>query len=110
MADTHKARPWRESLADFDPEGAARVRAWMEHVGSPETGGIDALTRELIFVATSTAVSATPSIATHVLRAVGEGATEQQIYQAMALGATSSGIPNLAAGLAVLDDVLKKGQ
>lgn len=108
--DPSEARPWREILTELDAEGERAVSAWLSHIGDPSTGAINGKTRELIWVATSTAVRAEASLRAHVGRALTEGASHSEVYQAMALGSASGGIPALTLGLTVLDSMIPKGQ
>src|SRR5690606_40218281 len=94
-SDPGGTRPWREILTEFDAEAEHAVSAWLSHIGDPSTGGLTSKTRELIWVATSTAVRAEASLRAHVERALTEGASHSEVYQAMALGSASGGIPAL---------------
>jgi 4-carboxymuconolactone decarboxylase len=112
---------WRESMAAYDAESEALLSAWISHLATPadtalpgdaDTAGegLDAKTRQLVWVGSSTALRAAPSMRTHMRRAVEEGATELEVYQAMALGASSGGVPALIHGLSILHELFRKAE
>lgn len=96
-------------MASYDPQSEALLSEWISHLGAPRGDGLDAKTRQLIWVASSAALRAEPSMRTHMGRAADEGATELEIYQSMALGASSGGVPALISGLSILHEVFQKG-
>lgn len=101
---------WRDIMASYDPRSEAQLSEWIAHLGTPGGDGLDARTRQLIWVASSTAVRAEPSLRTHMRKAVDEGATELEIYQSMVLGASSGGVPALISGLSILHELFQKGE
>lgn len=101
--------PWRDILASYDSESEALLSEWISHLGTPSADGLDAKTRQLIWVASSAAMRAEPSMRTHMRKAADQGATELEIYQSMAIGASSGGVPALISGLSTLHELFQKG-
>jgi len=102
MADAPR-RIWRDMYADADPEGAARFGSYIEHIdGMP--GGNDDKTRELLYVASLTALKAPAPLAVHIARATAAGASPAEIMQAISVASLLGGLPTLSAALAVYDE------
>ncbi len=64
-----------------------------------EYGPLDRKTRELIKVAISGAANQETALERHAVMAVQEGATEEEVYQAILLLATIVGFPRMSAAL-----------
>ncbi|MBW8039441.1 MAG: carboxymuconolactone decarboxylase family protein [Planctomycetes bacterium] len=64
-----------------------------------ESGPLDRKTRELIKVAISGAANMETAVQRHVVMAVQEGATEEEVYQAILLLITTIGFPRASASL-----------
>ncbi len=72
-----------------------------------ECGPLDRKTRELIKVAISGAANMETAVQRHVVMAVQEGATEDEVYQAILLLITTVGFPRASASLKWAESALK---
>ena len=69
-------------------------------------GPIDGKTAHLLQLAASAALRAEGAVHSHVRRALEQGATREEIHQALMLTAPTIGFPNVIAALSWAEDVL----
>lgn len=76
---------------------------WDSHLKTAEAcgkaGPLDRKTRELIKVAASGAANQETAVERHAVMAIQEGATKEEVYQAILLLITSVGFPRASAAL-----------
>lgn len=98
---------WRSQVAKHDPVAHQKMIDYLGHI----TGG-DAIPqpyRELMLFASSTATRFRPSMETHGHRAIEQGATTDQLFQAAALASLSGGFTCLILAMEVMDQLKAVG-
>lgn len=98
-------RSWRELVADRDADAHDKMVDYIGHVVS--LPHLQPRERELILFASSLAVRYRSSAVTHATRARQEGASDDQLFQAAALAALSSGFTSLIEGVEVLEELAR---
>lgn len=73
-----------------------------------QQGPIDAKTAHLIQLAAAASIRSEGSVHSHAKRALGAGATPEEIRHAVILLVSTIGFPTVAAALSWVDDVLRK--
>jgi alkylhydroperoxidase/carboxymuconolactone decarboxylase family protein YurZ len=101
---TTSQRTWRDLVGDYDPVAQEKMLAYIGHITAEEP--IEQPYRELMLFATSSAIRFRSSMETHGRRALEEGATREQLFQAAALAALSSGFPTLILAMEVVEDLV----
>ena len=78
-------------------------KVWQAHqdltTACAESGPLDRKTRELIKVAASGAAAQETAVERHAVMAVQEGATKEEVYQAILLLITTVGFPRASAAI-----------
>jgi 4-carboxymuconolactone decarboxylase len=71
------------------------------------SGPIDEKTTHLIQLAASTAIRSEGGVHSHARRAIENGASEEEVYQAVLLLTSTIGFPNVAAAISWVDDIIE---
>ena len=81
----------------------------VEHLGSAtrKCGPIDEKTSHLIQLAAAASIRSEGSVHSHVRRALGTGASPDEIYHALTLLISTIGFPTVAAAMSWADDVIE---
>jgi 4-carboxymuconolactone decarboxylase len=72
------------------------------------SGPIDEKTTHLIQLAASTAIRSEGGVHSHARRAIENGASPEEVYQAVLLLTSTIGFPNVAAAISWVDDIVEK--
>ncbi len=96
-----------QSLTEVDPDlyGYIRDFAYEEILARP---GLELKTRELLAIASLTALGAPKEIATHIQGAFNNGASEQEIRETIIQSAIFVGFPNALGAMKILQAMLRK--
>lgn len=70
------------------------------------TGPIDEKNAQLIQLAASAAIRSEGGVHSHARRAIKNGASEEEVYQAVLLVTSTIGFPNVAAAISWVNDVV----
>jgi 4-carboxymuconolactone decarboxylase len=73
-----------------------------------ESGPIDEKTAHLIQLAAAAAIRSEGSVHSHIRRAIGSGAKQEEIYHTLILLTSIIGFPTVSAAISWADDVIKK--
>lgn len=95
------------NLEAIDPEIGRRVLDWAYGDVFPREG-LDLRSRELVSVACLTMLNLPRQLKTHVIAALGAGATEEELRETFLHVAMFAGFPLALNGAAVLDEVLRE--
>lgn len=87
------------------PEYGAALSNLGECVRS--SGPIDEKNVHLIQLAASTAIRSEGGVHSHARRAIENGASSEEVYQAVLLLTSTIGFPNVAAAISWIDDVIE---
>jgi len=72
-----------------------------------EAGPLDEKTVQLIQLAASTAIRSEGGVHSHAKRALENGASEEEVYQAALILTSTLGFPNVAAAISWINDVVE---
>ncbi|MEH7177972.1 carboxymuconolactone decarboxylase family protein [Neobacillus vireti] len=95
-------KDWRDTIKEFDPEMDEKLFNYIGHILARESE-IPRKYKELILVATSSAMRNVNSLESHAQGALNHGATKKEIYEAISLASLSAGVPAFIEGLKVLE-------
>jgi 4-carboxymuconolactone decarboxylase len=93
------------SIRERFPEYGAALSNLGESVRN--CGPIDEKTSHLIQLAASTAIRSEGGVHSHARRAIENGASAEEVYQALLLLTSTIGFPNVAAAISWVDDIVK---
>lgn len=99
------ARTWRDTLRELDPEIAARVEGL---VAGPTTPVTPQKFRELIAVANCTALRNMSGYQAHAKRAIDQGASNQELWEATLQGWTAAAFPPLLEVVGVFEKLMQR--
>lgn len=93
------------SIKERFPEYGAALSKLGESVRN--TGPLDEKTAQLIQLAASAAIRSEGGVHSHAKRALENGASEEEVYQAVLLVTSTIGFPNIAASVSWVDDIIE---
>lgn len=105
---SHKSPGPPQAFQDFSERFPKINQAWNLLGEASDDGPLDAKTRRLIKLAVSVGVRAEGATHSAVRKALAAGASPEEIYQVVALAASTVGLPNAVAAFTWVEDVVKK--
>ncbi len=72
------------------------------------SGPLDEKSVQLIQLAAAAAIRSEGGVHSHARRAIENGATEEEVYQAVILLTSTIGFPNVAASISWVNDIVEK--
>ncbi len=97
-----------KAFQDFSERFPKINEAWILLGEASEDGPLDAKTRRLVKLAVSIGVRSEGAAHSAVRKARAAGASPEEIYQVVALAASTIGLPNAVAAFTWVEDVTKK--
>ncbi len=97
-----------KAFQDFSERFPKINEAWNLLGEASEDGPLDAKTRRLVKLAVSIGVRSEGATHSAVRKARAAGASPEEIYQVVALAASTIGLPNAVAAFTWIEDVVKK--
>lgn len=94
-----------QNIREKFPEYGKALSKLGESVRS--SGPIDEKNVHLIQLAASTAIRSEGGVHSHARRAIENGASSEEVYQAVLLLTSTIGFPNVAAALSWIDDIIE---
>lgn len=77
-------------------------------VSTREAGPLDEKTQNLVKLGIAVGANSRGGVMSHTRKALGVGASAEEIYQAVLLALTTTGFPNMIAALTWVEEVLAK--
>jgi alkylhydroperoxidase/carboxymuconolactone decarboxylase family protein YurZ len=103
MSNDAGSSGWRELVGRYDRQAHDKMVAYIGHVVGDDT--LPPKYRELVLLATSTAIRFRPSMLTHGGRAIEEGASREELFQTIALTSLTAGFTCMIEGMQVLSEL-----
>ncbi len=108
MAVNQKMPGPPKAFQDFSKRFPKINEAWNLLGKASDEGPLDAKTRRLIKLAVSIGVRSEGAAHSAVRKALAAGASPEELYQVVALAASTVGLPNAVAAFTWVEDIVKK--
>lgn len=103
MSEASGATGWRDLVAEYDQDAHDKMVEYIGHIVGDDS--IPAVFRELILFSASTCIRFKPSMKTHAQRALDQGATDRQLFQAAALASLTGGFTCMIEAMHILQEL-----